>query len=265
MKPLSARHGWAALGVALLLYVIAAKAVGAGGPLPLAAAAIQLAFVVAAIGVVVAGRLRTDEALSLRAPYAAEVGLALLGTVALHLILRSLDPVLMDGLRQFGWDSTAELERFEKYILAELARNPVAVVLTVAALPALCEETLFRGVILNGLNRSHGPAAALLLSSVLFAMVHLAPARIVMTFVLGLWFGIAAQRSLWPAIAAHAANNVLALLLPKTLPAPGLTALLALPVLAGTLVLFRRRYARGSVSGLAEYKSGDGGNGAGSV
>ena len=44
-------------------------------------------------------------------------------------------------------------------------------VLIVAVTPALCEETLFRGLLFSGLSRA-GPAVALVASSLLFGLAH---------------------------------------------------------------------------------------------
>lgn len=86
-----------------------------------------------------------------------------------------------------------------------------------ALTPALCEEVLFRGVLLRafalpGLPRS---TLALLFSSLLFGAFHLSAGRFLPTAVLALGFGgvVLFSGSLWPAIAMHLCNNALVIVL----------------------------------------------------
>jgi len=80
--------------------------------------------------------------------------------------------------------------------------------LVVAVTPAICEETLFRGFILNGL-RPLGAVPAVTISALLFGIAHASIYRLLPTFFLGLIFGIVVwrSRSLLCSIVAHALNN----------------------------------------------------------
>lgn len=89
-----------------------------------------------------------------------------------------------------------------------------AVVVAVAGLLApLCEEAAFRGYLQRTLLRAAGPASAIAATAVLFALRHLDLVRFPALALLGALFGWLAWRggSLWPAIAAHAANNAAAI------------------------------------------------------
>jgi sodium transport system permease protein len=88
----------------------------------------------------------------------------------------------------------------------------------IAVTPGLCEEMLFRGFALNPLKRHWGSKSALIVSALMFAMVHLDVVRLVPTFMLGLAFGYIALAtgSIIPAIALHIMNNALALFMPET-------------------------------------------------
>lgn len=88
----------------------------------------------------------------------------------------------------------------------------VVVVFVAAALAPLCEEAAFRGYLQRTLARSLGPAAAIGLTALLFGVRHLDLVRFPALVLLGAVFGWASWRSgsLWPAVAAHAANNALA-------------------------------------------------------
>jgi len=80
--------------------------------------------------------------------------------------------------------------------------------LVLAITPALCEETLFRGLILSGLRR-FGPWVAIGISALLFGLAHASIYRLLPTFVLGLVLGYVAWRSgsIYCSMIIHALNN----------------------------------------------------------
>ncbi len=87
----------------------------------------------------------------------------------------------------------AELDVFRRLLAALRPSGPLDLVLSVlviAVLPALCEELVFRGVLLTSLSRWLGSAAAVALSAAAFGLVHFDPVRPVFAFVLGLALGI---------------------------------------------------------------------------
>ena len=98
-----------------------------------------------------------------------------------------------------------------------------------ALLAPLCEEITFRGYLLRVLGLRWRPAAAIGLAALLFAARHLDPVRFPALLALGALFGFIAWRSgsVWPAVAAHAANNLLATAL--AMAAPPSAAAPALP------------------------------------
>ena len=84
----------------------------------------------------------------------------------------------------------------------------------IVLLTPLVEEVFFRGFIFAGLRRALGPAGGMLLSAVIFSGFHIEPSVLLPIFVTGLLLAWLYHRtgSLWPPIAAHAAQNALALL-----------------------------------------------------
>lgn len=88
-------------------------------------------------------------------------------------------------------------------------------VLLIAILPALCEEILCRGFVLSGLRTEGGTAAAVIVSAIFFAALHLDPNRLLQTFLVGLVLAILVVRSgsIWPACLLHFVNNAGALAL----------------------------------------------------
>ena len=84
----------------------------------------------------------------------------------------------------------------------------VGVLIVVAVLPAFCEETIFRGIILDGV-KDIGTVAACLLGGLLFSIFHQNPTQTVYQFICGAAFTLLAIRadSIWPAILIHFVNN----------------------------------------------------------
>jgi len=183
---------------------------------------------------VCARRLPWRTAFAMRAFTLRDLGLAVVGTVALHLALRGAAGPVEEILRWMRLDYAEEVAKFQVRVAGELDRAPVLVVLAITLMPALCEEALFRGMLVSGFSERLRPAAVLVVTSLAFATIHVLPVRMVLTFVLGLWFGWAVMRSgsLWCGVAAHAMNNGLALLLPETMPYAVALAVAGVPVTA---------------------------------
>jgi len=90
----------------------------------------------------------------------------------------------------------------------------ISLFLAAAVVPALSEETLFRGVFLNTLRIRHSFWASITVSAAIFAVVHFDPAHLLELFLLGSYLALLAlvSRSLWVPIVFHLLNNGLALL-----------------------------------------------------
>jgi len=78
----------------------------------------------------------------------------------------------------------------------------------IAITPALCEETLFRGLLLSGLRR-WGPWAAIIITALGFGLLHGSIYRLLPTFILGLILGYTVwrSRSLYSSMIVHFLNN----------------------------------------------------------
>src|SRR5262249_22749705 len=87
----------------------------------------------------------------------------------------------------------------------ELDQNLLPLLVSVALVPAFCEELAFRGFILKGLERRFRPRAAVIVSSFLFALSHMNVFQFLPTFFLGVVLGLLTIRSksLAPAILFH--------------------------------------------------------------
>ncbi len=75
------------------------------------------------------------------------------------------------------------------------------------------EEVFFRGFVFAGLRQRYDWKKAALISSALFAVIHVTPTTMIPIFILGLIFAYLYHRSdsIWPAILMHVSTNALAL------------------------------------------------------
>ena len=106
------------------------------------------------------------------------------------------------------------------YLQLDSPGRLVALLFCGAALPGICEETLFRGAVQETLSRL-GPTKAVLITTILFTLIHVDPWSMIPIFLLGLMLGILAWRtgSIFPSMIAHAASNATAFALLYFFPA----------------------------------------------
>jgi len=107
-----------------------------------------------------------------------------------------------EGIRGFAQSSTVTYDTFPKFLLG---------IVLVAVLPAFCEEFLHRGMLLRGTGSKIGYKRALILSSVLFGLMHLNVEQVFYATVLGLVMGAVslATNSIWTASIIHFINNAI--------------------------------------------------------
>ena len=82
--------------------------------------------------------------------------------------------------------------------------------LVVAVMPAICEEMLFRGMIYKGLeNKGRSPKRAILLSGILFGLMHMDFIRMIPTAILGIGFAYVLYKSgsIFLCMLMHLFNN----------------------------------------------------------
>lgn len=113
-------------------------------------------------------------------------------------------------------ESLKMLEGLKDYL--DLGRSGIGLLpglFILAISPGICEEMLFRGIILSSFKGKFPAWAAVVLTALLFAVVHLNLFRLAPTFLLGLCLTFIVYRtgSIYLSMLAHALNNGLALLL----------------------------------------------------
>jgi hypothetical protein len=103
----------------------------------------------------------------------------------------------------------------ETYRMLVFAQSPgelLFVVVTVALVPAVCEELLFRGLVQRDLESVVGGGRSAVFTGVIFGLFHLNPLSIVPLVALGVFFGFLVYRAqnITLAMVAHFLNNFLA-------------------------------------------------------
>ncbi|MBR2467953.1 MAG: CPBP family intramembrane metalloprotease [Clostridia bacterium] len=83
-------------------------------------------------------------------------------------------------------------------------------IITMAVLPAICEELLFRGLILKGVQTKFGPHVSILISAAMFTLLHGSLQQTVYQFILGTLLGYAMYygKSIIYPILLHFINNL---------------------------------------------------------
>ena len=197
---------------------------GAGGPAavdPLLLAVVTLLAIGAALvpGVYLYGVGATaSEAFGLR-PVAPRTALmAVLAGLALQIPLTEVQ-----NLAELLLPVSPEQRRLIRDLMNPIgARQTLELLLALVVVAPCCEEALFRGLILSGLQRRHGTGPALLCSALLFGLAHARlPATVLPATIAGIFIGLVwlRWRSLLPAVLLHAAFNLAPLLLPESLVA----------------------------------------------
>jgi membrane protease YdiL (CAAX protease family) len=108
------------------------------------------------------------------------------------------------------------LERsYQELMRTETAFDVVVLFFTGVLLAAVCEEVLFRGLLLQLLARHSGWGSAIFLGAVLFSAFHLDPIGFLPRLPIGLFLGLLVWRSgsLYPAVLAHGTFNFVGLFL----------------------------------------------------
>ncbi len=122
-----------------------------------------------------------------------------LAGLAMSLLSNFVTDILLNNLSLFGYENHLDMT----YTTNTPLEN-VIYFLRVALLPALVEEFMFRGIILHKL-RAFGDGFAVLLSSLMFGLIHGNLVQIPFAFIVGLALGFAVVKtgSIIPSIIIH--------------------------------------------------------------
>ncbi len=138
-------------------------------------------------------------------------------TIVLTIITTSAAFVLVGliaALQEMIRPHSEAYQEIWKAILREFHQLPlVFTLLLVAVLPGICEELLFRGFLLHGMQGKCSDTTAIIIVGVLFGIFHLDPYRLLPVSLLGMLFGymVIKTGSLFTGIVAHCTNNAIAI------------------------------------------------------
>ena len=141
----------------------------------------------------------------------------------------ALSLLIGDWQRPLVGDPSEALKAMEALMAPLLELNVVWQVLILAVVPAICEELLFRGLVLQSARKTLGDVGAVLLSGLSFALLHNLDGAFQRFFpqaALGILLGLLVLRtgSLIPAIVAHAVHNGIVVVMGDQMDPEGLGA-----------------------------------------
>ncbi len=137
--------------------------------------------------------------------------------------------VLQKTYRLFGI-SDEYIEQMSAFGKNLLSMPATVVIVLFAVIPGICEELLFRGLLLNGLRAAIRKWPAILAVGLTFAVYHYQVQRFVVTVSLGVLFTYVCwqSRSVIPAIIAHLMHNGVQLLLAMPATSKGVNGVLGI-------------------------------------
>lgn len=115
-------------------------------------------------------------------------------------------------LEKIGYSSPLENSAFAEYNQITNVWEYLLSIVTVCIIPPICEETLFRGAVLNSF-RGTNKWLGIFVSAFCFMIMHGNPDQTVHQFILGVVLGYIAweTRNIWVSILIHAINNLIAI------------------------------------------------------
>lgn len=137
-------------------------------------------------------------------------------TLPLQVLAQSWAAWAASVMQSLGIPDFAEYYSKEMQQLFEA--GPIGVMwLLIALSPAIGEELVFRGLIGTTLVRHWGPVLGVLVTSVLFGIIHLIPIQAIAVIPLGMamHYVYLTTKSFWAPVLLHLCNNSLALLVMK--------------------------------------------------
>lgn len=140
---------------------------------------------------------------------AGSYAVALFGGMAMAVLANYITNVIMSVLVEIGIPYP-QFEKTQSGTSVSLLLN----LLSTAILPALLEEMVMRGYVLGALRR-YGDKLAVVLTAVLFGLIHGNVLQLPFAFMLGLVLGwlVVQTDSIWPAVLLHFGNNAMSVLL----------------------------------------------------
>lgn len=122
-----------------------------------------------------------------------------------------------------NWFSSGGLERFNRIFADASPSQFIWLTLIVAAAPGVSEELFFRGFILRAFRNGMSRGLAVILSALLFGLMHFDSLQSPGAMAIGIYLGYVAllTGSVWPGVLAHALNNFICSCVARYAPGGG--------------------------------------------
>lgn len=170
--------------------------------------------------------LSLRDAFAWRPARAADYAVAVAAAVPLQLAGGAMQQVIIAA-----WPGSGDFAALLEQTLDELVRTRTTsewlmLVAGGVVVAAVCEEFLFRGLLLHLFSRDGGWWPAIAVTGGLFAAFHMDPIGLLPRTLVGVYLGLLVWRSgsIFPAIVAHGANNFVALMAAPRLDGVSATA-----------------------------------------
>jgi len=116
----------------------------------------------------------------------------------------------MTGLVNYGFSFVSSIELTNSLgVTLNNFGDFILTVLLLAVLPAICEELIFRGVIFNSLKQRFSAKTAVIISSIMFALIHFSIYKTFFQLILGIMLGflVSLTGTLIYGVVFHFINN----------------------------------------------------------
>lgn len=159
-------------------------------------------------------------------PFALSTGILLLICVLpLSMLSGEFYRITFDAWSSFA-DQIPILKRLNELQTMEIVKDMAAqnslwsLILVIAVFPAIGEEIIFRGMIGRGLIARWGLVPGIIITSIMFGIVHTHPAHIIAVIPLGMFMHYVyyVTRSFWAPMLVHFMNNAFAVTVTKMSP-----------------------------------------------
>ncbi len=207
------KTGGLALSLNVIIFVIVSligsiirSAVGVNSEIGL-----YIAYVISPIAIIISLTLLSfNQSCSLKSflPFKCSPKYYLIGVMIIFGTIFSLgwvNGVTLEFLKLFGYTPRPQ----ESYLPSLDGVQIIPALIIIAVLPAICEEALFRGAILNGVKNGCGDIATILIVGFSFSLFHGNPEQTIYQFICGCLFAFVTVRagSVLPAMLIHFINN----------------------------------------------------------
>lgn len=202
-------------GLSLLLYLMFSGLLLVLGLDPRVALAIAqvTALLGLSLGLARIMRIPTRQAFRLRPADPIHWYMVLAAAIPLQIAGGALQFAILQRLPEDSAIRRLMEESIGRFIAVETGFDVLMLFIAAVLTAAVCEEFLFRGLILQLLRRRSGWIPAVVWSAMLFGVYHLNPVVLLPVALVGAYLAVLVWRSgsLYPAIVAHGLNNGLAL------------------------------------------------------